>query len=77
MNMSDSLRRQIETGAAVIGLISGVAGLLGAWFIIPYRVTAVETRMEVLSTNAARDHDILVRIEERVKQMQEESRKGR
>ncbi len=71
--MSERTRRQIELAAVVVALCSGVAGLAGAWVVIPYRVAALEegqrrteSAMAALVAKSAGDRELLVRIEEKL-----------
>ena len=68
--MSEKLRNWVELLCSIIAVCAGVAGLIGAWVIIPYRVDGIEKRQAALEVSAKSDHDILVRIEERVIRLQ-------
>lgn len=72
-NLSDKFKSQMQMVALFIGVIAGLAGLLGAWVVIPYRVQALESSV----ASKALDHDILVSIKERLILMSEESGKTR
>ncbi len=64
--MGDVLRKRVEIWATVLAMVAGLSGLIGAWFVIPYRVEAIEKRQATLEHVSKSDHDILVRMEERL-----------
>lgn len=70
--MSDEVKLNIVKASGIIGLLAGLAGLLGAWFVLPYRVGAAETKLAKLETEAQQTREILIRIDENVKQLRAE-----
>ena len=72
--MSDEVKLNLAKVGGIIGILAGIAGLLGAWFVLPYRVTATETEIVSLKTRMEMQHEILIRIDENVKQLKGERR---
>ncbi len=75
--MSDQaqrLGRNIAFWSGVLGVIASVAS---TWLILPQRMEAVEKRQQALESRTATDRELLVRIEERIKQVQDELNKQR
>lgn len=72
--MSDEVKLNLAKVGGIIGILAGIAGLLGAWFVLPYRVTATETEIISLKTRMEMQHEILIRIDENVKQLKGERR---
>jgi hypothetical protein len=64
--MSDKLKSKIELAAVCIGFIGGLGGMFGAFYLLPYRMDAVEARVEKISSQRADDRELLLRIEERL-----------
>jgi hypothetical protein len=64
--VGDAIRKRIEVVATIVAVLTGLSGLIGAWFVIPYRVEAVEKRQIAIEMVSKADHDILVRMEERL-----------
>jgi hypothetical protein len=56
----------------VVALVSGFIAVAGAWFLLPYRVDAVEKRTTVLETKIDAQQQLLIRIDENVKQLKEQ-----
>lgn len=56
----------IALGLSVIMGMGGVAGLVGAFYILPYRVEAVERQVGNLRLQRDADRELLTRIEERL-----------
>lgn len=54
----------------VVTVLIGIAGLLGAWFVLPYRVAAAEAEIKEVRYQSAKDHDMLQRIDERTGRME-------
>jgi hypothetical protein len=54
-----------------IGIVSGLSGLFGAFVLLPYRIDAAEQEIKQLKTEARVDHELLVRIDERSKRIEE------
>lgn len=79
-NESKALIKTDMLVSIVCSLIS-VASLLGAWFILPYKVEANDKRMtqnevanadkfRVLEAKQDADHELAIRIDERLKSIQ-------
>lgn len=74
MTMKSNLEKFVNVTVAIVAL----AGLLGSFVLLPYRVAALEKdrdtmRAEMKTTQAAAavDHDTLIRIEERIVTVQQ------
>jgi hypothetical protein len=68
--VSDDVKLSLTKAGIVIGLLAGLAGLLGAWFVLPYRVSAAENAIREVQTQARTDHDLIQRIDERTARME-------
>jgi hypothetical protein len=53
--------------ALAIGVASGLIALAGAWFLLPYRVDAVEKRTSAVEQKLDAQQQLLIRIDENVK----------
>lgn len=76
--MTQQAKARIEFVGLIIGVLSGlgsIAGMIGAFYLLPYRVEAVEKRIETISLQRADDRELLTRIEERLIAVQQELRK--
>lgn len=69
----------------ILGVIAGIAGLFGAWFVLPYRMEAAEKKQETFEFKVERrfesneaeqraQREILIRIDENVKALKETGR---
>ena len=73
--MTDMRKTNLELvglAVAVIGGIIGIAGGVGAFYILPYRVEAMEHKIEAVVNRHDNDHELLMRIEERLLAVQKE-----
>ena len=73
--MSERLSKSIEVGAAALGLIAGIVGLFGAFVLLPSRMEAAEKHIHRLNERDEKNREMLVRIEERLIQVQSELNK--
>jgi hypothetical protein len=64
--MHESVKRM----AVVLGVAATGVTLLGAWVTFPHRLGAVEKSVERVSMERSGDHEALVRIEERLIEIQ-------
>jgi len=55
----------------IVSLAVGVLGALQSVAVLPYRMTAAEAAVTKLQTDTKTDREILIRIEERLKTLQE------
>lgn len=74
MEQFQRVGRNVVFWAGVLGVMASVAS---TWLILPQRMEAMEKRQTALETKTTLDHELLVRIEERLKQVQEELNKQR
>ena len=73
--MSDEARRVTQRVVFWAGAIGVAASVASTWLILPQRMEAVEKRQQALEQKASTDRELLVRIEERLKQVQDELRR--
>lgn len=64
--MPDRTRKAIEVAAAVVGLVAGLAGLFGAFVLLPSRMEAAEKQILRLNDRDEKAREVLIRIEERL-----------
>lgn len=72
--MSDELKINLSKLGIVTAIAVSIVGLLGAWFILPYRMTAAEAKISAMEVQIAEQQTLLIRIDENVKQLKEASR---
>jgi len=73
--MSEQIQR---VGRGVVfwsGVLGVCASVASTWLILPQRMEAVEKRQAAMESKSATDRELLVRIEERLKQVQDELRR--
>lgn len=68
--MSEELKLNLSRIGLVVGVVSGLSGLLGAFVLLPYRINAAESEIRQMKTEARADHELLVRIDERNERME-------
>lgn len=73
--MSDRLRKGIEGVAAAVALVAGLSGMFGAFVLLPSRVEGMERQVARLNERDEKAREMLVRIEERLIQVQTELNK--
>lgn len=69
--MSDETTKSLQRIGIVLGIITTIAAVVGAWAVLPHRMDAAERRIEILEAEAKTSHDLLVRIDENVKALKE------
>ncbi len=57
--------------ALPLAVISALVALAGAWLLLPYRLEAVEKRTTVVEQKLDAQQELLIRIDENVKQLKE------
>ena len=76
--MTTQAKARIEFVGLVVGVLGGlggIAGMIGAFWLLPYRVEAVERRIETIAVQRECDRELLTRIEERLIAVQQEIRR--
>ena len=68
--MSDETKESLSRIGLVVGLLSGITGLLGAFVLLPYRISAAEQEIRQVKVETRADHELLVRIDERNARME-------
>ena len=68
--MSDQVKLNIARFGLLVGILSGLAGLFGAWFVLPYRMSAAEQAIKDVQSQGYADHSLLQRIDERTERME-------
>lgn len=61
----------------VVAVLAGLAGLAGAWFVLPYRMDSAEKTLDAHSAQLAQQKEILIRIDENVKDIRRSERTAR
>ncbi len=69
--MSDQTKSALTRLGLAVGIVSGLSGLFGAFVLLPYRIDAAEQEIRQLKTEARIDHELLVRIDERSKRIED------
>lgn len=79
--MSEQVRVDVGRLSAIFAILVSVAGLVGAWFVLPYRMeaaeakaVALERRIETMEVKLALQAEFLARIDENVKIIKERGR---
>lgn len=73
---STSVKLDLNRIGLAIGIIAGLAGALGAWYLLPYRVDAIEKRTAVVETKLDAQQQLLIRIDENVKLLRRGERRS-
>lgn len=82
---NDDFKINVTRLSVALGVIAAIAALAGAWFILPYRVEAAEKahaafeskteiRFAANEAEARQQREILIRIDENVKQLRRAQR---
>ena len=74
--MSDQMKVSLARVGFVLGILSGLAGLFGAWFVLPYRMSAAESEIREVKSQSYADHSLLQRIDERTERMERALERG-
>ncbi len=70
--MSDSAKAFFARAGTLIGIMTGVVLLYSSLGVNPNRVEVVERRLDVLESKMETSRELLVRIDENVKQVKEQ-----
>lgn len=73
--MSEKAKMNLQVFGVVVAVATGITGLFGAFIILPYRVDAIEVQVRNNAEKVAADHELLVRIEERLITVQKQLEK--
>lgn len=65
------MKRNIEITALVVGVVMSLSSAIGTFYIQPYRVSKLEEAQRAYEADKRADHELLVRIEERLIAVQE------
>jgi sensor domain CHASE-containing protein len=68
---TSSMKIDLTRLALPLAVISGLVALAGAWLLLPYRLEAVEKRTTVVEQKLDAQQQLLIRIDENVKQLKE------
>lgn len=77
---TDEVKINLTRLAVVIGVLASIVGLFGAWITLPSRMEAaekkqevfevrIERRLEATEAEARQQREILIRIDENVKEL--------
>lgn len=72
--MSDSAKAFFARAGTLIGILTGVVVLYSTLGVNPNRVEVVERRLDTLEAKMEASRELLVRIDENVKQVKEQIR---
>lgn len=72
--MSDSAKAFFARAGTLIGILTGVVVLYSTLGVNPNRVEVVERRLDTLEAKMETSRELLVRIDENVKQVKEQIR---
>lgn len=68
---SGDIRINLNRVGVVLGVLMGLVALAGAWLVLPYRMDLAERKIEAVEHEQRQQREILIRIDENVKQMKE------
>ena len=71
---NEDLQINVSKLGVGVALIAGLCGMLGAFVILPYRMSAAEAEIGILKRKVEMQSDVLARIDENVKQLKAERR---
>lgn len=66
---ANDLKINLTRLAVPVAMLAALVGLLGAWFVLPYRLTVAERKIEAVEMEQRQQREILIRIDENVKQL--------
>lgn len=72
---SSDVRVNITRLGLILGVVATLFAIAGAWFILPYRVGEVEEKVKGHSVELATQKEILIRIDENVKELRRAERR--
>ncbi len=75
--MPENVQKMGKAVAFWAGLLGVIASVASTWLVLPTRLDAVEKRQAALEQSTTTDRILLVRIEERLKQVQEDLKNRR
>lgn len=71
MTMPHQIKERLEAVCAIVGLVTGISGLIGAFVLLPYRLEAVEKQVAHLTSAAEMRKESLIRLEENMKRIEQ------
>jgi hypothetical protein len=74
--MSDEVKLNLTKLGVIAAVCASVVGLLGAFFILPYRMESAELKIAALEIRIEQQSALLIRIDENVKQLKENARRA-
>lgn len=72
----EDVKLNVTRVGVTVGVLAAIVALLGAWFILPYRMEAAEKKIAAHDTELASMREILIRIDENVKDMRRADRRN-
>jgi hypothetical protein len=69
--MSDRIKKNVEFLALLVAIAGAVVGLFGAFVVLPTRVQALESQVEKLTARDQTRNDLLIRLEENGKRIEQ------
>ena len=71
-NEINDMKKFLLLVSLALGVMTGISGLFGAWFVIPTKMEMTNQRVGAVEQKQDRDHDLLLRIEERLINVQKQ-----
>lgn len=73
---SDDVKINLTRLGVTLGVLAALVALAGAWFILPYRMDAAEKKIAAHEAELGAMKEILIRIDENVKDMRRSDRRN-
>lgn len=67
--MSDKTRQSLQLGVGIITVALAISSAIGAFYVLPYRMSAAEAAISKMQDERKTDRELLLRIDERTARM--------
>lgn len=74
---SPEVKINLSRMGVVLGVVAALFALAGAWVVLPYRMDQVEQKVRVHDTDLSTMKEVLIRIDENVKELKRLDRDDR